>query len=159
MQRFLVFFLVLLCVSCDFFESKTANNTQELVEKQMQEIDWNAVDKFPMFQGCDELAPKPEQRKCFEQTFSKHYAEILGEFEFILGRNIQDTIDVDFIVDYKGEISVKKIEKNAAIANKIPEFNGIIARGLKSLPKVEPALKRGIPVSAKFRLPIIINTK
>lgn len=125
----------------------------------MREIDWNAVDKFPMFEGCDELAPKPEQRKCLEETFSKHYAEILGEFEFKLGNSIQDTIDVDFIVDDKGEISVKKIGKNAAIADKIPEFNGIIARGLKSLPKVEPALKRGIPVSAKFRLPIIINSK
>ena len=150
---------MLICVSCDFFESKTADSTQELVEKQMQEIDWNAVDKFPMFQGCDELAPKPQQRKCFEETFSKHYAEILGEFEFKLGKNIKDTIHVDFIVDAKGEISVKKIGKNAAIADKIPEFNAILARGIKSLPKVEPALKRGIPVSTKYRLPIIINSK
>ena len=98
-------------------------------------------------------------RKCFEDTFSRHYTEVLGEFEFKLGKNIKDTIHVDFVVDAKGEISVKKIKKNAAIADKIPEFNAILARGIKSLPKVEPALKRGIPVSTKYRLPIIINSK
>ncbi|SFW46991.1 hypothetical protein SAMN05660313_01892 [Cellulophaga fucicola] len=158
MQRAALFLMIFLCVSCDFFDSR-AVRTQKLIEQEMKGIDWNAVDQFPLFEGCDELASKEEQKKCFEEMLLLHYSEILGDFEFVLDRSIKDTIRIDFLINDKGVISILDIEQDSIITNQIPGFNGIISRGIRSLPKVRPALKRGIPVRAKFRIPLIINTK
>ncbi|MDC6350253.1 hypothetical protein PP178_01715 [Zeaxanthinibacter sp. PT1] len=144
--------------SCAWFESPEVQ-TQKMVAAELESINWNDVDQYPLFLDCDETVPKAVQRACFERTLLKHFSEILSEFEFELANDVADTLYVDFLVDKTGAISVLDMEENAAIRNQIPEFNGVIIESLKSLPKLEPALKRGIPVSAKFRVPIILNTK
>ncbi|WP_077401675.1 hypothetical protein [Cellulophaga omnivescoria] len=158
MQRAALFLMIFLCVSCDFFDSR-AEKTQKIIKQEMEGINWNAIDQFPLFEGCDELASKEVQKKCFEEMLLLHYSEILGDFEFVLDRTIKDTIRIDVLIDSKGEISVLDIEQDSIITSQIPGFNGIISRGIKSLPKLKPALKRGIPVRAKFRIPLVINTK
>ncbi|MEP0214470.1 MAG: hypothetical protein ABJD66_14715 [Cellulophaga sp.] len=150
--------MIFLCVSCDFFDSR-AEKTQKIIEQEMGGIDWNAIDQFPLFEGCDELASKEVQKKCFEEMLLLHYSEILGDFEFVLDRKIKDTIRIDVLIDNKGLISILHIEQDSIVNSQIPGFNGIITRGIKSLPKLKPALKRGIPVKAKFRIPLVINTK
>tara|TARA_R110002049_G_scaffold31258_2_gene106111 strand:+ start:123 stop:599 length:477 start_codon:yes stop_codon:yes gene_type:complete len=158
MQRAVLFSVLFLCLSCEFFESK-AIKTQKLLDQEMKDIDWNTIDQFPLFDTCDEMVSKDFQQQCFENTFLKHFAAVLRDYEFVLGKDITDTIHIDFLVDATGEVSMVDIEKNAAVADQIPEFTGIIARGIKELPTLKPALKRGIPVKAKFRIPLIINTK
>ncbi len=158
MQRAVLFLILLLCVSCDFFESKELK-TQKLVDQEIKEINWNTIDQFPLFINCDEMDSKEDQKKCFEDTFLQHFSKVLSDYEFVLDKNITDTINMDFLVDAIGKVSMINIEKNSAVADQIPEFNGIIARGIKDLPTLKPALKRGIPVKAKFRIPLIINTK
>ncbi|MDO6490221.1 MAG: hypothetical protein ACSHW4_12530 [Cellulophaga sp.] len=158
MQRAALILMIFLCVSCDFFDSR-AEKTQKIIEQEMGGIDWNAIDQFPLFEGCDELASKEVQKKCFEEMLLLHYSEILGDFEFVLDRKIKDTIRIDVLIDNKGLISILHIEQDSIVNSQIPGFNGIITRGIKSLPKLKPALKRGIPVKAKFRIPLVINTK
>lgn len=158
MQRAALILMIFLCVSCHFFDSR-AEKTQKIIEQEMGGIDWNAIDQFPLFEGCDELASKEVQKKCFEEMLLLHYSEILGDFEFVLDRKIKDTIRIDVLIDNKGLISILHIEQDSIVNSQIPGFNGIISRGIKSLPKLKPALKRGIPVKAKFRIPLVINTK
>ena len=62
------------------------------------------------------------------------------------------------MVDNKGQVSVLEVERNEDIENQIPEFRTIMAQSLKGLPPLSPALKRGVPVSSKFRIPIIVNS-
>lgn len=146
-----------LMVSCDWVSSREAN-TQKLVDRELSGIDWNDVDQYPLFEECDEAVAKTTQRECFENTLLMHLSMTLENFEFMLNNDFEVTIYVDFLVDREGVLSVLEIDENAAVREQIPEFNGIITQSLKSLPKLEPALKRGIPVNAKFRIPLVLNT-
>ena len=158
MRKFWVILMVLGATSCDFFISKD-RKTEELVNKELQEIDWNEVDNYPLFENCDETLTKTGQRTCFETEFIKHCSKTLRVFEFVIDSDINPAVRVDFLVDEKGKITVIDIRKDSAIDAQMPEFDGIIAQSLKALPPLAPALKRGIPVKVKFRIPIILNRK
>ncbi len=157
MRKIAVLCGLCLMVSCDWFSSREAN-TRKLVDKELSGIDWNDVDQYPLFAECDEGVVKTAQRECFENTLLQHLTTTLQDFEFVLNTDFEDTIYVDFLVDRDGRLSVLNIQENAAVRKQIPEFNGIITQSLRSIPKLEPALKRGIPVNAKFRIPLVLNT-
>ncbi|MGY8914952.1 MAG: hypothetical protein ACKVJF_07695 [Flavobacteriales bacterium] len=152
--------LCLLCIltACDWFPSKEVR-TQRLVDQEMQTIDWNGVDQYPLFDNCDEVASITSQKQCFEATLLGHFSATLNEFEYQLEGDVHDTVHVDFMIDKMGAISLLHMDKNARVNDQIPEFEIIITRSLMTLPPVAPALKRGIPVSTKFRIPIVLNTK
>lgn len=147
-----------LFASCKWFDSRETR-TRKLVQAELKSIDWNDVDQYPLFSDCDETNAKEAQKNCFEQTLLLHFSSTLHDFEFVLDQEVDDVIYVDFLVDREGAISVLDIERNDAVQDQIPEFNGVITQSLKSLPRLAPALKRGIPVNAKFRIPLVLNTK
>jgi len=146
-----------LFTSCKWFDSRETR-TRKLVQAELKSIDWNDVDQYPLFSDCDESNSKEAQKNCFEQTLLLHFSSTLHDFEFVLDQEVDDVIYVDFLVDREGAISVLDIERNDAVQDQIPEFNGVITQSLKSLPRLAPALKRGIPVNAKFRIPLVLNT-
>ncbi|WP_273565563.1 hypothetical protein [Maribacter halichondriae] len=158
MRKFWSITFMLVFVACDFSASKD-KQARELVNQEMRNIDWNDVDAYPLFENCDETLTKDGQRECFVNEVISHFSATLKEFEFILQENVASTVYVDFIVDREGKISVQKIEKDRFIDMQMPEFDGIITQSLKGLPPLAPALKRGIPVKTKFRIPIQLNTK
>lgn len=158
MRRFLIVVVSFSLCSCNFFESKE-KRTQELIDSELREIDWNAIDTYPLFLDCDETASKEVQRQCFEQKITAHFEETLNEFEFIVDSDDNPTIAVIFVIDTEGEIEILEIEKDRFILKQMPEFEGIVTQSLKTVPEITPALKRGIPVRTKFRIPIQLNTK
>ena len=158
MYRLFLLLLFLVLASCDFFESK-GKRTQEFINAELQQIDWNAIDSYPLFLDCDETASKETQRQCFEQTLTTHFESTLNEFEFIIDSDSNPVVFVTFVIDTEGRINVIEIDKDAAILEQMPEFDGIVSQSLKNIPAIAPALKRGIPVSTKFRIPIQLNTK
>ncbi|APQ17743.1 energy transducer TonB [Maribacter hydrothermalis] len=157
MKQFVFFFLFLVVSSCSFFESKQ-KRTQELINEELRHIDWNSVDSYPFFYTCDEAVTKEQQRICFEETLISHFQETLNDFEFTLTDKESETVEVIFVIDTLGRINVANIEKNALVLNQMPEFDGVITQSLKNLPKLAPALKRGIPVNTKYRIPVQLNT-
>ncbi|WP_233131731.1 hypothetical protein [Robiginitalea sediminis] len=143
--------------SCQWFASSEAR-TRERVARELNAIDWNRVDQFPLFDTCDELAEKQEKRRCFEQTLVMHLTMTLQDFEFRSEGALKDTLYIDFIIDNQGGISVLSIENLPELERENPQFEGIISRSLKSLPRLQPALKQGIPVATQYRLPLILST-
>lgn len=129
-----------------------------MVNQEMLTIDWNDVDNYPLFESCDETISKRGQRECFESELLKHFLTTLQEFEFVIDPKVNKTVLVDFLIDHEGKVSVLHIEKDKKIDVLMPEFNGIVSQSLKNLPPLAPALKRGIPVNVKFRIPIILNS-
>ncbi|WP_291870750.1 hypothetical protein [Maribacter sp.] len=151
-------FLVICCMaSCNPFVSKE-EKTRQLVNKELLEMDWNAIDNYPLFYTCDETASKAEQKACFENELVAHFSKTLKEFEFTITPEIDTTVYVIFVIDTIGKIKVLDIEKDAEIIEQMPEFDGVIIQSLKSLPEIDPALKKGIPVTTKFRIPIVLHS-
>lgn len=150
--------ILIICgfTSCNFFESAD-EKTQELVSQELQSIDWTDVDKYPLFNDCDETVTKVLQKKCFTETLSLHFAMTLQEFQPILNRMVNDTVFIDFVLENTGDISIMNIHNKELLQGQMQEFEEKITESLTSLPRIEPALKRGIPVSTKFRIPIVIN--
>lgn len=157
MKRFLSFLLAIFLSSCSFFESKE-KRTQELINAELRQIDWNSIDSYPFFYTCDEAAPKSQQRICFEETLSSHFRETLKDFEFTLTNKDSMTVVVIFVIDTEGRINVVEIEKDVLVLQQMPEFDGVVTQSLKNLPKLAPALKRGIPVRTKFKIPVQLQT-
>ncbi|SNR28030.1 hypothetical protein SAMN04488009_0730 [Maribacter sedimenticola] len=157
MKRYLPFLIITFLSSCTFFESKE-KRTQELINEELGQIDWNTVDSYPFFYTCDESASKAEQKICFEETLISHFQETLNDFEFTLTDAESETVNVIFVIDTLGEIKVVDIEKDASVLDQMPEFDGIITQSLKNLPKLAPALKQAKPVNSKYRIPVQLNT-
>ncbi len=152
--------LLLLCLvtSCGWLTSKE-EKTRELVQRELLEIDFNEVDNYPLFENCDETLTKTGQRECFERELLSNCTRILEQYEFVLEETADKTVLVDFMIDQDGKVSVLNIEKDMAIDDQMPEFDQLITQGLEDLPPLAPALKRGIPVKAKFRIPIVLKSK
>lgn len=144
--------------SCGWITSKE-KKTQELVQKELQEIDFDEVDSYPLFENCDETQTPTGQRECFEQQVLANCSQILNQYEFVLGATANKNVYVDFLVDQDGKVSVLHIEKDSSIDEQMPEFDQLITQGLEELPPLAPALKRGIPVKTKFRIPIVLNSE
>ncbi|HET8735056.1 MAG TPA: hypothetical protein VFM69_00520 [Pricia sp.] len=156
MRTFPIIAIVTLLTACDW-SAKREEKTRELVEQEIRAIDWEDVDQYPLFADCDELAAKPEQKKCFMETLLRHFSKTLKESDFVLEEEVKDTIFVDFRMEDTGAITLLDIKNDEKIQGQLPGFREQIEKSLNGLPKIEPALKRGIPVSAKFRIPIVLQ--
>ncbi|WP_299431970.1 hypothetical protein [uncultured Maribacter sp.] len=157
MNKLWIFVFICSLASCNPFVSKE-EKTQNLVNKELLEMDWNTIDNYPLFYTCDETATKEEQRICFENELISHFSETLKEFEFTIAPEVDSTAYVVFVIDKMGKIKVLNIEKDPAIIEEMPEFDGVITQSLKNLPEIDPALKKGIPVATKFRIPIVLHS-
>lgn len=146
-----------LFVSCELFESKE-DKTQKLVNEELLAIDWNDVDQYPLFEDCDETASKDAQQECFQNVITEYFSEALSELKFEVRNDMNDTVYIDFLIDEHGFISVLNVEEKTAVLNEISDFNSKISEQLNDLTTVAPALKRGNPVSLRFRLPLVLNT-
>jgi hypothetical protein len=158
MRNFCLLCCFFLLLSCDWLGSTEAK-TQKLVEDELRGIDWNEVDQYPLFEGCDETTAKAEQKICFENTLMQSLSMHVQDFHFSSDKEIQTTFHLDFLVDQTGEITIVEIENDPTLEDQLPEFNKVITSGLKSIPKPAPALKRGVPVRTRFRLPLEITTQ
>lgn len=155
MRKFAIFFLFLILVSCEYLGLQKSNK-EEIVQREMKSIDWNDVDKYPLFDHCDETASKNDQKECFQTTLTNHILGSLIGNQIEVNENINDTIYVQLLISNSGAVSILKIEKSDFISKNIPDINRYIATSIQTLPKIHPALKRDIPISTKFRLPIIL---
>ena len=158
MQKFVLSIIFMgLLVSCELFESKE-DKTQKLVNEELLAIDWNDVDQYPIYEDCDETAPKEAQQECFQNVITEYFSEALVGLEFQVRNDMNDTVYIDFLIDEHGFISVLNVEEKTSVLNEISDFNSKISESLNDLTTVAPALKRGNPVSLRFRLPLVLNT-
>ena len=156
MKRLGVLFCGLLFISCNWLISKKEVK-EELIQKELETINWNDVDKYPLFENCDETLSREQQKQCFENGFNQHFLNSLQLQPLVVHENLNDTIKVQLLIGKDGEVSILQIKKSKKIAQQIPEIDTLIAHSVETLPKVYPALKRNIPVNMKIQLPIILK--
>lgn len=152
--------LLVCCVlftSCQLFTS-TEDKTKELVQQEMQNIDWNSVDTYPLFEECDETQDQQAQQLCFKETLHQYLSEPLSQTSFSTAATVIDTLYVYVMINADGSLMITSLEADTVL-EKLPEIEQLITKAVAQVPRVQPALKRGVPVRTQFKLPIAIHTK
>ncbi|WP_343487351.1 hypothetical protein [Allomuricauda sp. d1] len=129
-----------------------------MVNDELLAIDWNDVDQYPLFETCDESAAKDQQLTCFQEQMYTNMVTTLEGLQYTVPQELNDTVNIDLLIDEHGFITVIDVHDSGVVDELIPEFSQEVTQRLNDVTTVAPALKRGIPVSMKFRLPIILNT-
>ena len=150
------FFIIVYCLiffsSCSFFEKK-----QLPKDKVIDSIvDFNSVDVFPQFPLCNNLLSEEKQKICSQIKLSEHIYASLVASNIMVSKKVNDTILVKLKVDNRGKVSLVKLEASDFIQLQIPKIDSLILVGINNLPILKPAIKRGIPVTTEFTLPIIL---
>ncbi|MFD2588534.1 hypothetical protein ACFSQJ_16485 [Croceitalea marina] len=157
MRKFWCLYLLAVLTSCNYFQSQE-KQTDQLINDKLLAIDWNDVDAYPLFENCDESANKQVQKECFQETMLNYFSSAFDDVEFEVENDINDTLYIDFLIDEHGFMTVLEIQEKDSIKKAVPELTTELSQRLNNLTTVAPALKRGTPVSIKFRLPIVLNT-
>lgn len=144
---FLIIFLSSLFFSCQWFQP----------EKVL--IDFNEVDEYPFYPGCDSLALSTTKKNCFEEAVISHLSSYLEKQEFKTDMPINDAIIVHLDIDKKGQASLNEIETSPVILEHLPQLDSLIKVAIEELPQMKPAQKKGLSVNSRYLIPIYILEK
>ncbi len=158
MRKAIALFLVSLCFSCQYFEKKVPNE-KELLEKQLKEINWNEVDEYPSVADCEKLTDETQRKQCFFEFLTTTIQQKLAVDTLSTLFPKLDTIEVKVTVFPNSTMEFKPQFTKDSVAYDTIKIDSILRIRLVNFPKVNPAIKRGIPVKTKFVLPVIIKTE
>lgn len=153
-KLFTVFFCSLLVVSCNFFENQLK---REPIQEIDTVVDFNTVDAFPLFPNCKDIPSREKQQICFQLEIAQHIYASLKKYPLNSNEAINDTILVKLKIDVLGKTSLSAVKISEITKKQFPEFDSILKVSLQNLPIVQPAIKRNIPVTTEFTLPIILK--
>jgi hypothetical protein len=140
--------------SCSFFEDKSKS---ELIPKVDTIVDFNTVDAFPLFPDCKSVPSREKQQICFQIQMSQHIYASLKEYSLNVKDSIIDTVLVKLKINREGKTSLSAIEISEKTSQLLPEFDSIIEVSIRKIPLLKPAIKRDMPVTTEFILPIILK--
>lgn len=147
--------VVCICISCDKF-SYSKNKDLQVMDSL---VDFTSVDFYPSFTECDSLIDKTKNSDCFRNTIHTKIGEELQKYPLTVKDSINEIVYVDVLINADGNIIFKEIMSSEKLKQQLPIFDSILQKSIKNLPKIHPAIKRGIPVTTKYRLPIKVLLK
>lgn len=150
MKTALCSLLGLLLVGCNNFELKKLTS-EDILQKELQHIDWSQVDVSPTFETCPSSA-----ESCFNDVLGTAIHNHLSAKNLQRLRLEADTLYFNFKVSKLGTISLDTIKGSPLPDRTYKLLTTYAALALTTLPKSYPAQKRGIPVATAFSLPIIV---
>lgn len=159
MKRFLPLLIFsLFCTSCDGIITQK-KSSEEFLEEELKTINWNDVDTYPLFKGCNENDSKDIQKKCFEAFIHNHINGHINQEQLISTTPISDTLMISIQLTAKSKVTILDIEGDSLTFSTLPELKQLLFESLYSIPQAAPALKRGVPVNTQFTLPLVIITE
>lgn len=153
-QLIVILIFSFLLVSCSFFEDKAKSKP---IQKVDTIVDFNSVDAFPLFPDCNAIPSREKQQICFQVEMSKHIYASLKEYSLNTAEAINDTVLVKLKIDLLGKTSLSNIITTKKTLKLIPNFDSIVRISIENLPALQPAIKRNMPVTTEFTLPIILK--
>lgn len=153
---FLIFVMIMIFQSCQYFEKKQSKEV--LLKKELKSIDWNDVDEYPSIANCDILESKAQQRQCF---FEYLKANVQKKLDSVLNNKASKKVDslhikISILTDSKVVYGFN--DADLEIKKKI-NLDSIFLLETFQFKKLQPALKRGIPVKIQFEIPVLIGLK
>lgn len=134
---------------------KSVPNAKELLRKELHTIDWTKVDEYPTVNSCDSIKEKEENKLCFFNSVSDELKtklkqdSLIQEIKGLREMNVLVTVSKDSEIFFQAH-------PGDSVRYNVKYINSILKTKGDSFSKIHPALKRGLPVTTKFILPIIL---
>lgn len=157
LKHYYFLFLILL-TSCQYFE-KQLPSEKELLQKELKSINWKEVDEYPSFVDCNKVDGKLERQQCFFQFLTELIQEKIQIDTLSTLYPELDTIQVKVTVFPNARIQFEPLFPQDSVAYDTVKIDSILKQRLVGFPKINPAIKRGIPVKTQFILPVIIKVE
>jgi hypothetical protein len=158
LKQYYFFLVFLLFNSCQYFE-KQVPSQQELLQKELKAINWKEVDEYPSFADCDKLDDKAQRQECFFQYLTELIQDKLNSDTLQVLYPELDTIEVKVTIYPNAKMEFEPQFPKDSVAYDIVRIDSILNARLVNFPKVNPAIKRGIPVKTQFILPVILKVE
>lgn len=158
MKQFSLFIILLFFNSCQYFEKKVPSE-KELLQKELKSINWKEVDEYPTVTECETINDKKQRQKCFFDVMSQLIQEKLNVDSLSILYPDLDTIQVKVTVFPNSKMKFEPEFQKDSVAYDTIRIDSILHSRLVDFPKVNPAIKRGLPVKTQFTLPVIIKAK
>ena len=156
MKKTLSLTLLFLISSCQYFGGEVPSK-KELLDKELNAINWDEVDEFPSFSECDKIKNDRMQKQCFFEFLTQTIQEKLSSDTLVTLYPELDTIEVKVTVFPNSTMKFEPQFPKDSIAYDTVKIDSILQSRLVNFPKVHPATKRGLPVKTEFILPVIIK--
>ncbi|GAA0872458.1 hypothetical protein GCM10009117_16050 [Gangjinia marincola] len=133
-------------------------SSEEILHEEKAGMDWDKVESYPAFKDCGETNDSAVNKRCFEEHLTRHVQTVLEKRKESIRASVNETAQLYLTVSKEGKTKVDSVNISAALKTKIPFLKELLLGSLDSLPQLQPALKRGIPVKTAFTLPVTIST-
>ena len=142
--------------SCQYIY-KPQPSKDDLLKKELNAINWNEVDEYPSIAECDQIEDKTQQQQCFFEYLTQAIQQKLtGDTLTVLYPEL-DTIQVKVTVFPNSTLQFEPQFPKDSVAYDTIKIDSILRAKLVDFPKINPALKRGMPVKTQFILPVILK--
>lgn len=153
-----LFFLALVSSSCQNLQ-KPEISEEELLQQELKKINWTQVDEFPSTATCDSIKDAATRKQCFFDFLTITIQQKLDLDTLSILYPQIDTIQVKVTVYPDSRLEFEPQFPSDSLAYDKIKIDSILHSRLTDFPKINPALKRGIPVKTQFVLPVILNVE
>lgn len=158
LRQFYFLLLFLFLSSCKYFD-KQVPSEKDLLQKELKAINWKEVDQFPSFIDCEKIENKTLSQQCFFELMTLLIQEKLSTDTLPILYPELDTISVKVTIYPNSSLKFEpQFPKDSLAYDKI-KIDSILKARLIDFPKINPAIKRGIPVKTQFILPVILRVE
>lgn len=132
---------------------------KELLQKELKAINWKEVDEYPSFVDCDNLDNKSQRELCFFEYLTELIQQKLSSDTLSILYPELDTIEVKVTIFPNAKMKFEPQFPRDSVAYDTIKIDSILHARLVDFPKVNPAIKHGIPVKTQFILPVILKVE
>lgn len=158
LKHFFLFLVFSLFSSCQYFQ-KQVPSEEALLQKELKEINWKEVDEFPSLVDCEKIEDKTQRQQCFFEILTQLIQEKLSVDTLSILYPELDTIEVKVTVFPNSTLQFEPQFPKDSVAYDTIKIDSILKARLVDFPKVNPAIKRGVPVKTQFILPVILKVE
>jgi hypothetical protein len=144
--------------SCQYLD-KQVPSEKELLQKELKNINWKEVDEYPSVVDCEKIENKKQRQQCFFEVLTQLIQEKLSVDTLSVLYPELDTIEVKVTVFPNATMQFEPQFPKDSVAYDKVKIDSILQARLVDFPKVNPAIKRGIPVKTQFILPVILKVE
>lgn len=158
LKQYYLFLIFVFFNSCQYFD-KQIPSEKELLQKELKSINWKEVDEYPSVVDCEKIDNKAQRQQCFFEVLTQLIQEKLSVDTLSVLYPELDTIEVKVTVFPNATMQFEpQFSKDSVAYDKI-KIDSILKARLVDFPKINPAIKRGIPVKTQFVIPVILKVE